>query len=215
MALSKEDMLLPAGAWWQAYLVQRESYVCGFCGSLVGSDKGYQAGPNPDGGGPPMAYIRICPSCDGPTVFTHTGKRSPSNAPGNPVNHVPEELSQLYNEARSSAGAGAPTAAVLACRKMLMNIAVAKGAKENRPFAEYVKYLADKGYVPPDGEVWVDYIRKRGNEANHEIRLMAEPDAIALIGFVEMLLRFIYEFPRMVPAEEVAPETGAPMPPPP
>ena len=53
--------------------------------------------------------------------------------------------------------------------------------------------------MPPNGKVWVDYIRQRGNEANHEIALMTQQDAEALITFVEMLLRFIYEFPGMVP----------------
>jgi hypothetical protein len=49
--------------------------------------------------------------------------------------------------------------------------------------------------------VWVDYIRTRGNEAAHEIEVMQEQDAVALITFVEMLLRFTDEFPREVPQE--------------
>ena len=84
-------------------------------------------------------------------------------------------------------------------RKMLMNIAVGEGAQEGLSFVGYVEYLADKGFIPPNGKAWVDYVRKRGNEANHEIALMGEADARALITFVEMLLRFVYEFPQMVP----------------
>lgn len=213
MALSKEDVFLDGGGWYQRYGVKRASYVCGFCGDKVGSDEGYYAGSSADGSGPPIAYIRICPTCDGPTLFARSGKRFPASAPGSPVENVPEDLSQLYNEARSSAGAGAHTAAVLACRKMLMNIAVEEGAEEGKAFVEYVEYLADNNYVPPNGRVWVDYIRKRGNEANHQIRLMAEQDAIALITFIEMLLRFIYEFPKMVPTEEAAAESAGPTPP--
>ena len=64
---------------------------------------------------------------------------------------------------------------------------------------EYVQYLSDKGYVPPDGKEWVDHIRKKGNEANHEISIMGESDAKDLLGFTEMLLRFIYEFPSRLP----------------
>jgi len=41
----------------------------------------------------------------------------------------------------------------------------------------------------------VDHIRTKGNEANHEIRLMGRQDAEELVTFVEMLLKFIYEFP--------------------
>jgi Domain of unknown function (DUF4145) len=84
---------------------------------------------------------------------------------------------------------------------MLMNIAVAEGAEPGLSFVKYVEYLSDKGFVPPNGKRWVDYVRKRGNEANHEIALMTEVDARTLIVFVEMLLRFIYEFPNLVPME--------------
>jgi hypothetical protein len=121
---------------------------------------------------------------------------------------VPDTLNQLYQEARDSAAAGAYTGAVLLCRKMLMNIAVNQGAQENQSFQEYVKYLAGNNYIPPHGQGWVDYIRTRGNEATHEIALMTEQDAIALITFVEMLLRFIYEFPSMVPTTQ----SGTPTP---
>jgi Domain of unknown function (DUF4145) len=80
-----------------------------------------------------------------------------------------------------------------------MNIAVAQGAAADRPFITYVEYLASNGYVPPHGKGWVDHIRKRGNEAAHEISLMSKTDAEELITFVEMLLKFIYEFPSRIP----------------
>ena len=81
-----------------------------------------------------------------------------------------------------------------------MNIAVAQGAKPGDTFVKYVEYLAGKGYVPPNGQGWVDHIRKKGNEANHEIVLMSKSDADELILFIEMLLKFIYEFPNKIPA---------------
>lgn len=81
-----------------------------------------------------------------------------------------------------------------------MNIAVTQGAAAGLKFIEYVEYLANKGYVPPNGKGWVDHIRKKGNEATHEIKLMEFEDAIELISFSEMLLKFIYEFPARVPA---------------
>ena len=92
------------------------------------------------------------------------------------------------------------TSAVLACRKLLMNIAVAEGADEGKRFIEYVEYLADNGYVPPGGKGWVDHIRTQGNEATHEIAMKTEDEAKDLISFVEMLLKFIYEFPARVPS---------------
>jgi len=80
-----------------------------------------------------------------------------------------------------------------------MSVAVAQGAKEGGTFLSYVEYLADKGYVPPNGRGWVDHIRLKGNEATHEIKLMTPDDASELISFAEMLLKFVYEFPNRVP----------------
>lgn len=81
----------------------------------------------------------------------------------------------------------------------MMNIAVGKGAAKDLSFLQYVEYLASKGYVPPDGKHWVDHIRSKGNDANHEIALMKGADAEELITFAEMLLKFVYEFPARVP----------------
>ncbi len=80
-----------------------------------------------------------------------------------------------------------------------MNIAVNLKAPPGLKFIEYVEYLAKEGYVPPNGQGWVDHIRKKGNEATHEIMLMNAGDAQELIAFAEMLLKFIYEFPKKIP----------------
>ncbi|MGD9890124.1 MAG: DUF4145 domain-containing protein [Dehalococcoidia bacterium] len=179
------------------------SWVCGYCGESVASDRGWYAAP--EGAAIPnnaKAFIRVCPNCDGPTLFTAHGVRFPGSAPGRAVNHVPEDLAALFYEARQSSAAGAYTATVLLCRKILMHIAVEREAQEGKSFVHYIEHLKNTGYVPPNGEVWVDYIRSRGNEANHEIQVMQEDDALALITFVEMLLRIIYEFPSMVPSNQ-------------
>jgi hypothetical protein len=123
----------------------------------------------------------------------------PKAAPGLSVKGLPGDVEALYEEARASAGAEAHTAAVLTCRKILMHVGVQEGAEIDKSFFYYVDYLAKNGFVPPKGRGWVDYIRTRGNEANHEIAIMAEEDSRALITFVEMLLRFVYEFPGMIP----------------
>jgi hypothetical protein len=87
------------------------------------------------------------------------------------------------------------TAAVMCCRKLLMNVAVAEGADEGKRFAEYVDYLADEGYLGAKAKVWVDRIRDKGNDANHEITLMGREDAEQLIQFSEMMLKTMYEYP--------------------
>lgn len=53
----------------------------------------------------------------------------------------------------------------------------------------------------------MDHIRRRGNEATHEIKLMTAAEAQELIVFTEMLLKFIFEFPAMVPVAKANPVT--------
>jgi hypothetical protein len=143
--------------------------------------------------------IHICPHCDEPSYFNRGRIQVPGPIPGNTVAHLPNELEALYKEARNCVSVSAHTASVLTCRKLLMNIAVQQGAPEGRRFIEYVEYLAANGFVPPNGQGWVDHIRRKGNEATHEISLMSQEDAEQLISFAEMLMKFIYEFPNKIP----------------
>ena len=177
------------------------SYSCGFCGDKVSSDKGYKIGAQSDGSGKQIGGIYICPNCQGPTFFAPDKKQYPGPTIGNSVKFIPDNLQSLYEEARNCFKCLCYTSSVLICRKMLMNIAVEKGAKTNLKFIEYVEYLSSEGYLPPDGKTWVDHIRKKGNEATHEIKVMEEQDAKDLIIFLEMLLKFVYEFPRCIPSD--------------
>ncbi|MFX0202357.1 MAG: DUF4145 domain-containing protein [Candidatus Hodarchaeota archaeon] len=172
-------------------------YTCGFCGTYVGPSNGYSNKIS-------NRYIRICPKCDKPTFF-EGNEQTPSPLLGNDVTNIPAEIAPLYNEARACTGVNSFTATVLACRKLLMHIAVDKGADEGKRFIEYVEYLSDAGYVPPEGKGWVDHIRNKGNEANHEIVIMSKDDALDLITFIEMLLKFIYEFPSRIPPKPSGP----------
>jgi len=184
--------------WVSASGVGKLSYLCGYCGHKVGPSHGYQAG-TPVGR---KALILICPTCTNPTYFDGDRKQHPCVRLGNEVGGITEKgVASLYNEARDCTSVGAYTAAVLLCRKLLMNIAVQHGADEGKNFVSYIDYLESAGYVPPNGKPWVDVIRKKGNEATHEIALMAEKDGKQILHFVEMLLRFIYEFPSMLEDE--------------
>jgi hypothetical protein len=183
--------------WPQLGNQSSRRYTCGYCGSSLASERGWQA-TNPQSRGP-AAWIYICHLCNNPTYFDPSGKQTPGSAFGDAVADIPDEsVRTLYEEARNATAAGCHTAAVLACRKLLMHIAVAKGAEEGENFVSYVEYLAAKNYVPPDAREWVDQIRAKGNEANHQIVIMSKEDAEELISFSEMLLKLIYEFPAAV-----------------
>ena len=187
--------------WRQLQDLPNASFICGFCNTTVSSVKGYKLGHHGDSSGPQIGALHICPNCGGPTFFAPDGRHFPSPALGNSVKHLPSDLEALYEEARRCSSQNCFTASVLLCRKMLMNIAVQQGAAEGLKFIEYVTYLADRGFVPPNGKHWVDHIRRKGNEATHEIAIMTEQDARELLSFIEMLLRFVFEFPAMVPTQ--------------
>ena len=144
------------------------------------------------------AWIYICPICEKGTFFDFGSSQIPGIAVGNKVESLPEGVDQLYSEIRKATSQEAYTSAVLACRKLLMHIAVEKGAEQNLHFTDYVTYLSDNHYAPPNSQLWVDKIRQKGNEANHEIKIMSKNDALEIINFLEMLLKFIYEFPAKV-----------------
>ena len=115
---------------------------------------------------------------------------------GEPVSGISDkEVESMYLEARRCSSVAAYTACVMACRKILMNVTVHQQAPEKQTFIEYVNFLDAKGYIPPNGRQWVDEIRKRGNTATHEIKLMTPDDALLVLDFTTMLLRFVYEVP--------------------
>lgn len=182
-------------SWVNSLSLRTAEWVCAYCGNRVASYEGNQAEADGEG----VGWVRYCPSCRAPTFCDIHGQQRPAPPPGHPVESVPDGVRELYEEARLSAGAGAYTAAVLVLRKLLMHVAVECGAAPNKPFASYVEYLSDSGYIAKGSKGWVDYIRQRSNEATHEIQVMKEEDATNLVTFAGMLLRTVYEFPALVP----------------
>lgn len=185
--------------WHNVSGLQSKAYTCGHCDNQLASERGYLAQDDIGGGRVTVAYVYVCHHCSNPTYFSRSGDQIPGSAFGGAVDHIPEEgVKPLYTEARNCMKVNAYTAAILCCRKLLMNIAVAQGAKPNLSFAKYVDYLAEQDYLPPNGANWANHIREKGNEATHEIRIMQREDAEELIEFSEMLLKFIYEYPARI-----------------
>jgi hypothetical protein len=169
-------------------------YQCGYCGTDTTPSKGW----NTDVSDGHLGYILICTNCNKPSfIEAKSGKilgTTPAAIMGKDIIGLPDDVKALYDEARKCTSNNAYTSAVLTCRKILMHVAVEKGAKDGRNFIDYIEYLAQNGYIPPDGKDWVDYIRTKANEANHEIAIMSLTEADDLITFTEMLLRLVYEF---------------------
>jgi hypothetical protein len=102
-------------------------YVCSYCDNLVGPNIGWH-GKQPDAPGAFTSHIYICSFCNNPTYFDIQNIQFPGPAFGRAVASVPQEVAALYGEARSCMTVNAFTSAVLTCRKLLMHIAVEKGA---------------------------------------------------------------------------------------
>jgi DNA-directed RNA polymerase subunit RPC12/RpoP len=177
--------------WRHAEAVQNVAYTCAFCGNQVGALKQYERPETTD-------RVYICATCQAPTVRWE-GTLYPSPPFGRTVQGLPPDVAALYGEARGCMSVPAHTGAVLLCRKILMHVAVEAGAKAGLRFIDYVEYLSDQHYVPPNAKGWVDHIREKGNEATHEIVLMSKEEAEQLISFTEVLLQLMYELPQRVP----------------
>jgi DNA-directed RNA polymerase subunit RPC12/RpoP len=186
---------IPYGRWHNATALTSKAYLCGHCGRDVASELGdftNTATTNM------QASLYVCPYCNRPTFF-FLNQQVPGELPGKPIDSLPDLIEKLYLEAQRCISVGSYTACVLTCRKLLMHIGHDKGAPESARFVEYINHLYDNHYIPPDGRGWVDYIRTKGNEANHEIAISGKEEAVGLLVLTEMLLRIIYELPSRVP----------------
>ncbi|RAL55456.1 hypothetical protein BLM37_04415 [Candidatus Gracilibacteria bacterium GN02-873] len=185
--------------WYQLQDLPVKTFTCGHCSNIIASEKGYKVGNYDDGSGSLKAAIYICPQCHGPNFnVDNRGIWIPGHTIGEKIDSLPDDIETLYEESRLCAKNNCFTASVLLSRKLLMNIAVREGAEAGLSFIKYVEYLSNKGYIPPNGKEWVDHIRKKGNEATHEIQMMSKGDAEDLISFSGMLLKFMYEFPAKI-----------------
>jgi len=180
------------GEWYQVGNIASRVFTCGYCGNDISSQKAYFA---LDESRVNQGKIYICHRCNKPTYFTIDDIQTPGALLGGNIEHLPDDIAKLYAEIRQSTTTASYTAAVLASRKLLMHIAVALGAEPGKRFVTYVNYLAENGFTPPNAKVWVDQIRSLGNDANHEIVIMDEMHAKSVIKFLEMLLKYNYEFP--------------------
>ena len=123
------------------------AYTCGYCGHDVASDRGWYASDDLK----IYAAIRVCPQCNAPTFFSDQGRQHPGALLGGEVASLPDDVRRMYDEARNALTVGAATGTVMLCRKILMHVAVDKGADKGLDFLKYVEWLAEQGWVPPQG----------------------------------------------------------------
>jgi len=180
----------------------RYTYTCGYCNTMV---SGFVVSAYDT----VLGHVRwvLCTNCGYGSVV-NDGRLYPKTLFGPIIEGLPQNVEEAYQEARSCMSVSAYTACELLCRKILMHIAVEKGAKEGESFSEYLSILGEKGYITPPMGKWVDLIRQHGNKAAH---LLEPPDrtrAESTIMFTAELLRLIYEMEHMANQYTPKPKTS-------
>ncbi len=135
----------------------------------------------------------LCTTCGEGSVLTGMGQFYPGDIRGPEIDGLPVEVDTVYDEARRCLAASAYTACEMVCRKILMHVAVDKGAPEGKNFTVYLSHLETQGYITPPMKQWTDLIRRHGNVATHEIKLPDRVRAESTLMFTSELLRLVYE----------------------
>jgi len=164
------------------------AYKCAGCGNDVsgavvaeiGTEKGH------------VKWLQ-CPICCEGAVQRLDGNIYPGVAFGIKLEGLPKEIELAYTEARNCMSVDAYGASELVCRKILMYVAVEKGAKEGESFSSYLTYLGNKGFITDAMMGWVEIIRKNGNKAAHKIEKVDKERAESTVMFTAELLRIVYE----------------------
>lgn len=160
------------------------TYECGHCGAKV-SGAVVACHEN-------IKWL-LCPSCGDGSVRDRNLNIHPGVAFGPHITGLPNEIAEAYEEARRSMSVSAFTGAELICRKILMYVAVEKGAKDGESFAFYLDHLEKKGYITSPMKMWVDLIREHGNIAAHILEKPNQKRAESTLMFTAELLRIVYE----------------------
>jgi len=186
--------------WQSVGTLKSKEFICGHCGADVSSDKGYFATTDRDSH--TEAFIMICHKCGKPNYIQNDGEQVPGPMIGEEITELPEDISSLYNEVRRAYSVNAFTCSVLCARKILMHVAISKGAEEKKKFEYYVDYIADNDIIPKHTKPWIDSIRDAGNETNHEVKNSTEEEASEIIEFLGMLLKLVYQYPAKMKNKE-------------
>jgi hypothetical protein len=164
------------------------AYTCSFCGTRISG-----AVIAADATGLPIIKWLWCPECGNPSVLALDGAIYPGVLFGPQIEGLPSETDAAYNEARRCMSVNAYTASELICRKILMHVAVEKGAKEGDTFINYIGHLENEGFVTPPMKKWVTLIKNHGNDATHILEAPNQNHAESTLMFTAELLRLVYE----------------------
>ena len=161
------------------------TYVCGHCGVKV-------AGIIASKYARDDVFWLACTNCVRGSV-SNFGTITPPPLLGEDVEGLPDKIQSAYMEARKSFSHECYVACELMCRKILMNVAVEKGAVEGDGFAQYVDYMSKEGHITKSMRQWVVQIKNNGNESTHKINPPNLERTKTTLTFTSLLLKNVYE----------------------
>src|SRR2546426_484377 len=83
-----------------------------------------------------------------------------------------------------------------------------QGHKDGQSFAHYVDYITANVLTYAKTKASIDQIRQIGNDANHDITFVTQPDAEKAMRIITYLLDTLYAFPQAhAPPAKAAPTT--------
>ena len=166
-------------------VLEGHQYKCGHCGTVVRGAVCATALPEFN------TLWLLCLACGKGSVKNDDVMLPPPQSLPT-IEGLPDDINGLYDEARASFDAYAYTGCEMLCRKILMNAAVDKGAKENKTFQYYVDYLRRNEYVIPPLKEMAAKIREYGNKSTHEIDSSSPDRAELTLRFTWRILDTIY-----------------------
>ena len=173
------------------------NYACGHCGTDVGGIAVcYQVFP--------LAIWLRCPNCSNGSVWSGEGLYPPSLSSSRAytvdVDGLPDNIAQAYHEARKAISVQMYTSCEMMYRKILVNVAVDKGAKKKHTWnhRKCIRYLVKKGYVAGLGTRMASFVRLAGDQSTHEIEPPSRYMAEQTLKFTAMVLEEVYDAEREV-----------------
>lgn len=148
----------------------------------------------------PTGWAR-CVNCFRGVVLNQGLGMAPASLPLDVPQGLEDDAAATWEEARTCLGAGAYTASVMMCRKLLMHMAVEEGLpkKDGRGhapnFFECLDHLEAEAVISKRNKSWADRIRTIGNEANHDLASIDKEQATTVATFTRQLLHEVYELP--------------------
>lgn len=175
---------------------ERVTWFCPNCENRVGGVRGWRLlKEGQHSSSAPAGWVAACNVCKFPTFICY-GEQFPGIPFGRALDHLPADVEAIYNEARRCCSVNAYSAAVMLCRKLIMHLAHSLSDPEaplgDLSFAKYIEWLEANQHIPKKGRVWVDWIRSRGNQENHELVRASSQEADRMISFVHALLLWNY-----------------------